>query len=77
MISVAAPDTAPITLRAIAKKIPAWKIDSPGLAGKLQDSPVKSDEPTETVTLIPMGAARLRTAAFPQIGEGASTHEWK
>ena len=47
--------TAPIALRAKAKKIPAWKLDRFGLVGKLQDSPVKSDEPTETVTLIPMG----------------------
>ena len=48
-----------------------------GLVGKLQDNPAKSDEPTETVTLIPLGAARLRIASFPQIGEGAVSHEWK
>ena len=60
-----------------AKKIPAWKMDSIGLVGKLQDSPVKSKEPTETITLIPMGAARLRISAFPQIGEGADSHDWK
>ena len=44
--------------------------------GKLQASPVKSDQPTETVTLIPMGAARLRITAFPVIGEGPDAHVW-
>ena len=70
------PESAPIELRARAKKIPAWKQDSLGLAGKLQPSPVKSAEPVETVTLIPMGAARLRISAFPVIGEGEGAHEW-
>jgi hypothetical protein len=56
-------------LRVRAKKIAAWKQDSLGLVGKLQPSPVKSGEPIETVTLIPMGAARLRISAFPVIGE--------
>ena len=44
--------------------------------GKLQPSPVKSDQPTETVTLIPMGAARLRITAFPVIGQGQDAHTW-
>jgi hypothetical protein len=70
------PETAPIQFRAKAKKIPAWQLDRFGLAGKLQDSPVKSDEPVETVTLIPMGAARLRVSAFPVIGTGQKAHEW-
>jgi len=70
------PETAPIQLRARAKKLPAWKQDSLGLVGKLQPSPVKSDQPLETVTLIPMGAARLRISAFPVIGEGEGAHEW-
>ena len=70
------PATAPIELRVPAKKIPAWKLDSLGLVGKLQPSPVKSDQPTETVTLIPMGAARLRITAFPVIGQGQNAHTW-
>ena len=47
-----------------------------GLVGKLQPSPVKSDQPVETVTLIPMGAARLRLTAFPVIGKGNDAHQW-
>jgi hypothetical protein len=68
--------TAPIQIMARAKKIPAWKQDHYGMVGKLQASPVKSGEPTETVTLIPMGAARLRISSFPVIGNGPDAHEW-
>jgi len=71
------PATAPIELRVPAKRIPQWKQDSQGLVGKLQLSPVKSEQPLETVTLIPMGAARLRITAFPVIGEGKDAQEWK
>ena len=72
-----APDAAPLELRAKAKKIPAWKQDSLGLVGKLQPSPVKSTTPNDTITLIPMGAARLRVTAFPVIGTGKDAREWK
>ncbi len=68
---------APIALRGRAKKIRAWQKDHLGLVGRLQPSPVKSDEPAETVTLIPMGCARLRIASFPTIGSGPDAHEWK
>jgi hypothetical protein len=69
-------DTVPLRVRAKAKKIPAWTLDRTGLAGKLHPSPVRSDEPVETVTLVPMGAARLRIAAFPRIGSGPDAHAW-
>ena len=46
------------------------------MVGKLQPSPAKSDQPVATITLIPMGAARLRISAFPVIGSGAGSHEW-
>lgn len=67
---------APVELRARAKQIPAWQLDELGLVGPLQQSPVRSEEPTETVTLIPMGAARLRISAFPTIGSGPDAHRW-
>jgi hypothetical protein len=70
------PATAPIELRVPAKQIPEWKPDSLGLVGKLQASPVKSDQPIETVTLIPMGGARLRVTSFPVIGQGPDAHTW-
>jgi hypothetical protein len=70
------PETVPLELRAKAKKIPGWKLDKFGMVGKLQPSPVKTEEPVETVTLIPMGAARLRITSFPVVGSGNHAHEW-
>ncbi len=67
---------APIQLHAKAKRIPAWQLDDLGLVGPLQPGPAKSEQPTETVTLIPMGAARLRISAFPTIGSGPDAHQW-
>ena len=57
-------------MKAKGKRIPQWIQEANGLVGAIQKSPVRSDEPIEDVTLIPMGCARLRIAAFPQIGEG-------
>src|SRR2546423_457321 len=71
------PESAPIKLTAKARRIPNWKPDQTGMVGKLQDSPIKSDEPPETITLIPMGAARLRISSFPVIGHGDDAKEWK
>ena len=70
------PSTVPIRLTAKAKRIEQWRTDSKGLIEPLQQSPVKSDAPIETVTLIPMGAARLRISAFPVGGDGPDAHEW-
>ena len=70
------PDSAPIALKAKARRIPNWQLDRLNLVDKLQPSPVKSDEPVEDVTLIPMGAARLRLAMFPVIGSGTAAREW-
>ncbi len=67
---------APIELKVKAKKIPNWTLDSLGLVGPLASSPVRSDEPLETVTLIPMGCARLRISAFPVIGDGPDAGDW-
>ena len=70
------PDSTPIEIRTQAKRIPGWKSDRLGLVGLLQDMPAKSSEPTETVTLVPMGAARLRITAFPTVSEATDAHTW-
>jgi len=67
----------PVELRANARKLPNWQEDHLGLVDKLQPSPVKSSQPLETVTLIPMGAARLRLAALPVLGDGPDAREWQ
>lgn len=66
----------PIELRAHARKIPHWQADRENIVRTLQDSPVRSHEPVENVTLVPMGAARLRISSFPVIGHGPGAHEW-
>jgi hypothetical protein len=66
-----------VNLRVKAKKIPNWTTDEKGAVNPLQPSPAWSEEPEETVTLKPMGAARLRIASFPVIGTGPDAHEWK
>jgi hypothetical protein len=51
-------------------------MDKYELCSVLQPSPARSDQPAEKVTLIPMGAARLRISAFPTIGDDVKSHEW-
>jgi hypothetical protein len=61
---------------ATARRIPQWALDKYGLCAPLQQSPVVSDQPIETVALVPMGATRLRISAFPVIGSGNAAHHW-
>ncbi|MCX5685467.1 MAG: transcriptional initiation protein Tat, partial [Planctomycetota bacterium] len=50
--------------------------DRYGLAAVLQMSPVFTEQPVETVTLIPMGWARLRISAFPTASAAAGANKW-
>ncbi len=68
---------APVTLRVSARRVPEWKADADNVVGLLQDSPVKTVQPLEIITLVPMGCARLRITSFPVVGEGAIAHQWK
>ena len=56
----------PIEIKAKGKKLVTWEIDQYGLCSEL---PImenrKFESKTEDITLIPMGAARLRISAFP------------
>lgn len=66
------PATAPIRITTPARRIPNWKADRDQIVTPLQDSPTPSTSAVETITLIPMGAARLRITSFPTIGAGAA-----
>jgi hypothetical protein len=71
------PDSAPVQIVARAKLIPEWTLDRNGLCAALQDSPAAATGSVREVTLIPMGAARLRIAAFPTVSAAASAHRWR
>ncbi len=70
-------ETAPIRLQMKARRIPGWQLDKAGLIRTLHPSPVVSNEPLETISLVPMGAARLRITSFPTIAEAGEGHEWQ
>ncbi|WP_432190046.1 RICIN domain-containing protein [Streptomyces sp. Tue6028] len=57
--------TVPHRITAPARRIPEWRADDQRVVEPLQPSPALSTEPVETVTLIPLGAARLRISALP------------
>ncbi len=57
----------PIEIKTKGKRIPGWTIDQYDLCAELPQSPVETNSPLEEITLVPMGAARLRIAAFPVV----------
>ena len=56
---------APVQLSVKARKLNQWRAED-GVAGPVPQSPVVSDQPEETIALIPYAAAKLRITAFPQ-----------
>lgn len=58
------PDFAPIEMKVKGRKIPEWQMEQ-NSAGPLPQSPTKSNEPVEEITLIPYGCAKLRITEFP------------
>jgi hypothetical protein len=67
---------APIELRARGGRIANWGLDATGLVQKLQPSPVRSDAEAESITLLPMGAQRLRISSFPVVSAAAEARPW-
>ena len=70
------PESAPLEMTVQARQIPQWTMDQYGLCAVLQASPAWSDQSVQTVTLIPMGATRLRISAFPTVSTKAGAHRW-
>jgi DUF1680 family protein len=62
-------DNIPLKLEVKARRIPQWVADTQNVVGLLPQSPVQSQEPDETITLIPMATARLRITSFPSIAQ--------
>ena len=69
-------DTAPIEITARAKRIPAWKLVNETV-DVLRDSPIRSVQAEETVTLVPLGCARLRMSCLPVISDAPDAREWE
>ena len=55
----------PVKLKVNGRKLPQWRAVD-GVADPVPESPVTSDPPDETITLIPYAAAKLRITAFPE-----------
>jgi hypothetical protein len=70
------PEAAPVEITARAKRIPAWKLVNE-TADVLRESPIRSAEPEETVTMIPLGCARLRMGCLPVVSDAPDAREWK
>jgi len=62
---------APVKLHVKARKLPAWVAED-GVANPVPQSPLASDQPEETITLIPYAAAKLRITAFPRLERSGS-----
>jgi DUF1680 family protein len=56
----------PIQMQVKARKVPKW-LSEDGAADPLPESPVESNEPEETITMIPYAAAKLRITCFPKL----------
>jgi uncharacterized protein len=55
----------PIRLIVKARRVNQWRAED-GAADPPPQSPVASDQPEESITLVPYAAAKLRITAFPQ-----------
>lgn len=62
-----APDSVPVAIEAKGRVLPSWQVVA-NCPGPVPQSPVQTSEPVEDITLVPMGAARLRISVFPLAG---------
>lgn len=62
-------DGTPLKVTATGRLVPSWGIDETGLTGVLprEDAPRAAE--VDEITLVPMGAARLRISSFPTSDE--------
>ncbi len=65
----------PIKLHVIGQAIPEWQLDARGLVSELQASPARTAASPQPLTLVPMGAARLRISVFPVVSPNGTP--WK
>ncbi|KAA6338487.1 hypothetical protein EZS27_013510 [termite gut metagenome] len=61
-------ENSPLEFKARGRQVPAWTTDEYGLCGVLPAPDAGKSPQTDEITLIPMGAARLRISVFPTEG---------
>lgn len=58
-------ENCPLRFSAKGRLIPSWGFDEYGLTGVLPNEKAKRSDRVDDITLVPMGASRLRISAFP------------
>jgi hypothetical protein len=66
----------PFVIKGTGMRIDGWQVDYRSLIGPLQKSPARTSAKEETLTLVPMGSARLRISAFPTVRADGQGTEW-
>ncbi len=59
-------DETPLEFTAVGRQIPSWRFDATGMTDMLPTKYAPRAAETTPITLVPMGAARLRISAFPR-----------
>lgn len=59
-------ESVPLEFKAKGRRVPSWTMDEYKLCSPLPTEDAPRSEVLEDITLVPMGAARLRISAFPQ-----------
>lgn len=59
-------ENVPLEFTAVGRQIPSWGFDATGMTDFLPTKYAKRADETTPITLVPMGAARLRISAFPR-----------
>lgn len=60
------PESVPLEFTAVGVQIPSWGYDTTGMTDLLPTKYAERSKDETLLTLVPMGAARLRIAAFPR-----------